>query len=139
MLTIYLLNKKETILVEVNKVKLFMPDIAYIDPRSLEYDVGRAAKAKKTIRQTKISTRWLQKEITFELIQHRFTATAKELIITKFPKTKLDFNEETRQLKWGPYGKFKFVYSKEKSNEIKEHITGIIKENYNNAVIKYST
>ena len=35
-----------------------------------------------------------KEEITFELIQHRFTATAKELILTRFPKTELDLNEE---------------------------------------------
>ena len=31
-------------MIEVNKVKLFIPDIAYIDPKSLKYDVGKAAK-----------------------------------------------------------------------------------------------
>ncbi|SDZ12176.1 spore photoproduct lyase [Proteiniborus ethanoligenes] len=80
-----------------------------------------------------------KREITFELIQHRFTATAKELILTRFPKTKLDLDEEARQLKWGPYGKFKYVYPKEKSNEIKGYIIGIIKENFNNALIEYFT
>ncbi len=78
-------------------------------------------------------------EITFELIQHRFTATAKELILTRFPNTKLDMNEESRQLKWGPYGKFKYVYPKDKSNEIKDYITDLIKSNFNNAVIEYFT
>lgn len=78
-------------------------------------------------------------EITFELIQHRFTATAKELILTRFPKTKLDLNEENRQLKWGPYGKFKYVYPKEQSNEMKEYITELIFNSFNNAIIEYFT
>lgn len=78
-------------------------------------------------------------EITFELIQHRFTATAKELILSRFPKTELDLNEETRQLKWGPYGKFKYVYTKEKSNEIKKYISQLITNNFKNAVIEYFT
>lgn len=80
-----------------------------------------------------------EKEITFELIQHRFTATAKELIINRFPKTELDLNEETRQLKWGPYGKFKYVYPKEKSIEIKEYISELIENNFSNGRIEYFT
>lgn len=78
-------------------------------------------------------------EITFELIQHRFTATAKQLILERFPKTQLDMNEDTRQLKWGPYGKFKYVYPKEKSTEIKDYISQIINSNFNNYKIEYFT
>ncbi|WBW96513.1 spore photoproduct lyase [Oceanirhabdus sp. W0125-5] len=77
--------------------------------------------------------------ITFELIQHRFTSTAKELILTRFPKTALDLDEEKRMLKWGPYGKFKYVYPKEKSTEIKEYITALINNNFINAEIEYFT
>lgn len=78
-------------------------------------------------------------KITFELIQHRFTSTAKNLIIERFPKTELDLDEEKRQLKWGPYGKFKYVYPKEKSNEIKKYISQLISNNFKNAVIEYFT
>ena len=78
-------------------------------------------------------------EITFELIQHRFTNTAKELILQRFPNTKLDLGEEKRQLKWGPYGKFKFVYAKEQSKEIKEYISELINNNFEKAVIEYFT
>lgn len=78
-------------------------------------------------------------EITFELIQHRFTATAKELILTRFPKTELNLDEEKRQLKWGPYGKFKYVYPKEESNEMKEYISNLISNNFSNSVIEYFT
>ena len=80
-----------------------------------------------------------ENQITFELIQHRFTSTAKELILTRFPNTELDLNEENRQLKWGPYGKFKYVYQKEQSSEIKEYISDLIKNNFNNAIIEYFT
>ncbi|NLM05247.1 MAG: spore photoproduct lyase [Clostridiales bacterium] len=80
-----------------------------------------------------------EEKITFELIQHRFTNTAKELILKRFPKTELDLNEENRQLKWGPYGKFKHVYPKEKSNEIRDYISQIINENFLNAEIEYFT
>lgn len=56
---------------------------------------------------------------TFELIQHRFTKTAKNTIIKRYPKTKLDMEEENRQLKWGRYGKFKYVYPKDTVDEMK--------------------
>jgi spore photoproduct lyase len=87
----------------------------------------------------KSELRSYDEEITFELIQHRFTATAKDLILTRFPNTELDMDEETRQLKWGPYGKFKYVYPKEQSTEIKDFITEIINTNFQNAVIEYFT
>lgn len=77
--------------------------------------------------------------ITFELIQHRFTSTAKELILKRFPQTTLDLDEDKRQLKWGPYGKFKYVYPKEKSSEIKEYLSKLILDNFNNAEIEYFT
>ncbi len=80
-----------------------------------------------------------QEQITFELIQHRFTATAKELILTRFPKSKLDMVEDNRQLKWGPYGKFKYVYPKDESSEMKEYISQLILSNFSNASIEYFT
>lgn len=78
-------------------------------------------------------------QITFELIQHRYTIAAKELILARFPNTKLEMIEENRQLKWGPYGKFKYVYPKEKSTEIKQYISELINVNFHNAVIEYFT
>lgn len=80
-----------------------------------------------------------QEQISFELIQHRFTATAKELIQSRFKNTKLDMEEQNRQLKWGPYGKFKYVYKKEQSIDIKNYITKLINTNFNNSNIEYFT
>lgn len=80
-----------------------------------------------------------KKELTFELIQHRYTAIAKELILQRFPKTKLDMEEENRSLKWGRFGRYKYIYQKEQVEEIKEYITSLIEEKFPNAVIKYFT
>ena len=77
------------------------------------------------------------KEITFELIQHRFYGYCKGINFTRFPNTELDLNEEKRQLKWGPYGKFKYVYPKEQSTEIKEYISELIQDNFINSRIEY--
>lgn len=48
--------------------------------------------------------------LTFELIQHRFTRTAKNTILKRYPKTRLVMDETDRQMKWGRYGRFKYVY-----------------------------
>lgn len=78
-------------------------------------------------------------EITFELIQHRFTARAKDMILQRFPHTKLDMDEEKRMLKWGRYGRFKYVYPKEQSCEIKTFISSLIMDKFPNAKIEYFT
>ena len=78
-------------------------------------------------------------DITFELIQHRFTKSAKELIVQRFKNTVLDLNEETRQFKWGPYGKFKYVYKKPDSEDMNNYISELINKNFHKAIIEYFT
>ena len=87
----------------------------------------------------KIALQDYTEEVSFELIQHRFTKAAKELIVQRFKNTKLDLNEEKRQLKWGPYGKFKYVYKKPDSEEIKNYISQLINNNFQKAIIEYFT
>lgn len=77
--------------------------------------------------------------ITFELIQHRFTTIAKKFILERFPGTKLDMDESTRALKWGKYGRFKYVYPKEAAAEIKEYISSLISQRFPDARIEYFT
>lgn len=77
--------------------------------------------------------------VTFELIQHRFTTTAKNFILERFPNTKLDMEESGRMLKWGKFGRVKYVYLKEIAAEIKEYISSLIKERFPDAVIEYFT
>ncbi|MBU3180771.1 spore photoproduct lyase [Clostridium psychrophilum] len=94
---------------------------------------------KELIDTLKIALEDYNDEISFELIQHRFTKAAKELIIQRFKNTKLDLNEEMRLLKWGPYGKFKYVYKKNESEEIRNYISNLINNNFDNAIIDYFT
>src|SRR5690606_3154879 len=51
-------------------------------------------------------------DITFELIQHRFTKPAKKVIQKNYPMTKLELDEEKRRYKWGKYGIGKYIYPK---------------------------
>jgi len=97
------------------------------------------AEYKELFERLREALRAYNDEITFELIQHRFTNTAKELILERFPNTKLDLEENKRQLKWGPYGKFKYVYLKEHSKEIKDYISELINKNFEKAIIEYFT
>jgi len=80
-----------------------------------------------------------RKELTFELIQHRFTAVAKELILQRFPNTMLDMDETKRSLKWGRFGRYKYVYQKEEAAELKEYLTSRILERFPAAKIQYFT
>lgn len=81
----------------------------------------------------------LVEPITFEFIQHRFTPTAKEFILKRFPGTKLDMDESKRTLKWGKYGRFKYVYPKEQFGEMKEFISSLILDRFPQGVIEYFT
>jgi spore photoproduct lyase len=76
---------------------------------------------------------------TFELIQHRFTPIAKNFILQRFPNTKLDMDESRRTLKWGKFGRFKYVYPKEEAAEMKEYIKSLITERFPAAVVEYFT
>ncbi len=79
------------------------------------------------------------REITFELIQYRFTENAKSLILERFPNTRLDMDETGRRLKWGKFGRFKYIYSNDESAEIRRFMTELINERFPNAVIEYFT
>lgn len=80
-----------------------------------------------------------EQPLTFELIQHRFTSTAKGFILNRFPHTKLDMDETRRSMKWGKYGRFKYVYPRETANEIKTYLSALIMERFPDAVIEYFT
>lgn len=77
--------------------------------------------------------------ISFELIQYRFTSAAKKVIFERFPDTLLDMEEEDRQKKWGKYGKYKYIYAKEDAREVETFITGLIQRFYPRARIEYFT
>ena len=77
--------------------------------------------------------------LTFELIQHRFTPVAKKFIRERFPKTKLDMDETKRVVKWGKFGRFKYVYRKDVSDNMRDFISSLINERFPHAEIEYFT
>lgn len=78
-------------------------------------------------------------DLTFELIQHRFTGPAKKVIQKNYPKTKLELDETKRKYKWGRYGIGKYVYQKDEAAELETTIRGYIAEFFPKAEIQYFT
>ncbi|WP_141334003.1 MULTISPECIES: spore photoproduct lyase [unclassified Paenibacillus] len=77
--------------------------------------------------------------LTFELIQHRFTKTAKTVIERRYPKTKLEMDEAKRKYKWGRWGQGKYVYPDEQANALREFITERIFTHFPESKIEYFT
>lgn len=77
--------------------------------------------------------------LTFELIQYRFTAVSKKLILERFPNTGLDLDESARALKWGRFGRYKYIYPKEVSSDMKSFITTLINDNFPGSRTEYFT
>lgn len=78
-------------------------------------------------------------DLTFELIQHRFTKTAKTLIEQRYPKSKLEMDIAKRKSKWGRWGQYKYVYPDEQQHALREFITERIFEHFPKATIDYFT
>lgn len=78
-------------------------------------------------------------DLTFELIQHRFTKTAKNIIMQRYPKTKLEMDEAKRKYKWGRWGQGKYVYPDEQAAALREFITEQIFLRFPKATIEYFT
>ncbi|MBU8711806.1 spore photoproduct lyase [Brevibacillus parabrevis] len=78
-------------------------------------------------------------DLTFELIQHRFTKIAKSLILARYPKTKLVMNEEERKYKWGKYGKGKYVYPDVQAKALQAHLEKEIARLFPQAKVEYFT
>jgi spore photoproduct lyase len=79
------------------------------------------------------------KDLTFELIQHRFTKPAKRVIQKNYPMTKLEMDEEKRKYKWGKYGIGKYVYQKDEQEEMKQFLGGYIEQYFPEARLEYFT
>lgn len=83
--------------------------------------------------------RFAKKDLTFELIQHRFTQPAKRVIQQNYPMTKLELDESKRKKKWGRYGIYKYVYQNEEQEAMKETLGGYIKKYFPEAKVEYFT
>ncbi|MGL5243712.1 MAG: spore photoproduct lyase [Sarcina sp.] len=79
----------------------------------------------------------LKNPITFEVISHRYTTRAKNIISEIFPKNTLPMEDNLRTYKYGQFGYGKFVYAKENLKEIKDFFTEEINNIFPYKIIKY--
>ncbi|MFW6381273.1 MAG: spore photoproduct lyase [Bacillota bacterium] len=77
------------------------------------------------------------KGIFFELISHRFTASAKKIIEQAYPHTDLPMEEAAREFKYGQFGYGKYLYPKKTLKKMEETLSSQIKNNLPCADIKY--
>ncbi|MGE5559062.1 MAG: spore photoproduct lyase [Bacillota bacterium] len=78
-------------------------------------------------------------DLTFELITHRYTKRAKNIILERFPRTKLAMNDAERRSKYGHYGYVKYVYPPKLMDEIRTFFTERISALFPQARIEYFT
>ncbi|MEG0297320.1 MAG: spore photoproduct lyase [Clostridium sp.] len=79
----------------------------------------------------------LEYPVTFEVISHRYTTRAKNIILEVFPDTTLPMDDEVRKYKYGQFGYGKYVYTKEELQDMKTFFTKEITEIFANSEIKY--
>jgi spore photoproduct lyase len=84
-----------------------------------------------------IGHRFSGEDISFEIISHRFTKRAKENILTIYPKTTLPMEEEIRKFKYGQFGYGKYVYTKDKLDDMRGFFKNKIGNYFNESNIKY--
>jgi spore photoproduct lyase len=77
--------------------------------------------------------------LSFEFITHRFTGSAKKIILERFPETGLDLDETVRRRKFGRYGLVKYVYRPEEYAELQQTILGLAERYFPGAEVEYFT
>ncbi|WP_392486269.1 spore photoproduct lyase [Haloimpatiens sp. FM7315] len=75
--------------------------------------------------------------ISFEVISHRYTKRAKDIINEIFKENTLPMNDNERQYKYGQFGYGKYIYNKQNLEDMKEFFLKEIKEIFPKAIIKY--
>jgi spore photoproduct lyase len=78
-------------------------------------------------------------DLTFELITHRFTPGSRDLLLSWYPNTKIDFGEEGRSAKYNKFGGLKYVYKAPVMRELKTYFYDTIELLFPKAKILYWT
>lgn len=79
----------------------------------------------------------LKHTLTFEVISHRYTTRAKNIITQVFPDTTLPMNDEERKYKYGQFGYGKYIYDKDTLDDMKAFFKEIISNIFPDSFIKY--
>ena len=78
-------------------------------------------------------------DLTAELITHRFTPGSKDVLLSWYPRTKLEMDESRRSQKRGKFGGVKYVYPRETMTEMREWFTEALAERLPDARLLYWT
>ena len=78
-----------------------------------------------------------RKDLTFELISHRFTKRAKKNILDLFPETTLPLEEGDRKYKYGQFGYGKYIYQEQEMNEMKSYMRMELTRFFPQAKVEY--
>ena len=78
-----------------------------------------------------------RKDLTFELISHRFTKRAKANILDLFPETTLPLEEEDRKYKYGQFGYGKYIYQDHEMNLMKNYMKTEVAKFFPQARVEY--
>ena len=79
----------------------------------------------------------LKHTLTFEVISHRYTTRAKNIITQVFPNTTLPMNDEERKYKYGQFGYGKYIYDKDTLDDMKAFFKETISNIFPGGFIKY--
>lgn len=74
---------------------------------------------------------------SFEVISHRYTTRAKNIIMEVFPENTLPMSDEERIYKYGQFGYGKYVYNKNDLADMKEFFQKEISEIFPKSEVKY--
>jgi spore photoproduct lyase len=79
------------------------------------------------------------RELTFELITHRFTPGAKNVLLNWYPNTALDMDEATRAVRRNTFGGLKYVYMKDTMSELRGFFEAELARRFPQARLLYWT
>ena len=77
--------------------------------------------------------------LTFELITHRFTPKSREVLLSWYPKTKLDLDDTQRVTKRNKFGGEKYVYSSAQMKSMRTWFELQIRERFRTPKVLYWT
>lgn len=77
------------------------------------------------------------KGLTFEVVTHRFTARARDLILSRHAGAGLPMDEEGRRYRMGQFGYGKWVYPSGEMDEVKEFMSTHISRYFPEATLEY--
>jgi len=81
--------------------------------------------------------RYRDRNISFEIISHRFTLRAKKNINEIFPENDIPMDEKDRRFKYGQFGYGKYVYKNEELSDMESFFRGRILEIFPKSSIDY--